>query len=196
MKPSELIDAIAVTAEVMGAELTFEASKAMARELAEQEPEAVLNALRRCQRELTGRLSLAAVLERIDYGHIGADEAWGLMPKSEDETVVWTEQMAEAFGLAGPMLAAGDPIAARMTFRDAYNRLKRDACDRREHARWSVSPGHDPHGRDAPVMQAVKLGRLSEGAARAVLGSLPSERNPKLPSGEAKRLREPWKGEG
>jgi hypothetical protein len=49
-------------------------------------------------------------------GHPTANEAWALVLASRDETdtVVWTEQIAEAAGIARPIIDAGDDVGARM----------------------------------------------------------------------------------
>lgn len=175
---TELVQAVIVTAEVIGHEISPIAAEAMARELAEYPAERVAGALRRCQRELHGRLTLAAILQRIDDGHLGAEEAWALCPRSEADTVVWTDEISTAFESARPLLAEGDQIAARMAFRDAYGRALSSARDERGEAVWWVSLGHDSGGRVTPLRRAVELGRLSAGEAA-------SHVNPELPGYEA-----------
>lgn len=157
-KSEQVAKALIVTAEVMGHELSPMAAKAMTKALAGNDLPVVYEALRRCQHELSGRLSLAKVLERIPGGHLGADEAWALCPRSESATVVWTDQIAAAFGAARPLLEEGDQVAARMAFKDAYAR-EMAAC-RHQPAQWAVSAGHDVAGRVAAVTAAVELGRL------------------------------------
>lgn len=155
-----LAKAVIVTAEVMGHELSPLAAEAMARELATYPAAAVLGALRRCQRELTGRLTLAAILHRIDDGHLGLEEAWALCPRDEDQTVVWTGEIAGAFFVARPLLQQGDQVAARMAFRECYTRLLQEARNERRAAVWTVSQGHDKAGVCEPVVAAVEKGRL------------------------------------
>lgn len=164
-----LARALIVTAEICGTELSVLAGEAMARELSTHHEGAIAQALRRCQRELTGRLTLAAVLARIPDGHPGAEEAWALCPRDESQTVVWTEQIAEAFGCAEPLLREGDQVAARMAFRERYTELTRDARDRGESAKWVASLGHDSAGRDRVLLQAVEAGRLPAAHAELML---------------------------
>jgi hypothetical protein len=165
--------AIVVAAEVMGSEVSTVAAEEMARDLAEYPSQAVLSALKRCQREVTGKLSLAAIRQRIEDGHVGVEEAWALCPRSEAETVVWTDEIAEAFESARSLIMS-DIIAARMAFRDAYGRAVSAARSERRAANWLVSLGHDRGGRIAPLRRAVALGRLAaEDALRQVSPELP-----------------------
>lgn len=160
----QIMQACVVTAEVMGHELTPAAAEMMARELSTHDMGGVLLALSRCHRELSGRLSLAKILERIPGAHMGADEAWAICPTSEDQTVVWTVPMARAFGACRSLLEAGDKIAARMAFKDAYAREV--AAEAGQTAVWSISMGHEKRGREGPILEAVALGRLTEGEVR------------------------------
>lgn len=108
------------------------------------------------------------VREIIDRstGRPSADEAWALALQAADEedTVVWTDEIAQAYGAASEILIAGDKIGARMAFRAAYERIVRDSVGP---AKWQVSLGHDPERREAAIAKAVQVGRLShEQAAR------------------------------
>src|SRR3546814_7492643 len=60
-------------------------------------------------------------------GRPGADEAWALAYRAADEaeTVIWTEETAQALAAAWPVLQAGDKVGARMAFKGAYDRLVR-----------------------------------------------------------------------
>lgn len=173
--------ALVVTAEVMGHELSTAAAEVMARELAQHDESAVATALRRCQRELTGKLSLARILERLPGQHISADEAWALCPRSEDDTVVWTDQIAVSYAAASPLLDEGDQVAARMAFKGAYERALADANG--EPPKWWASLGHKTDGRASPVTDAVRLGRLTAERAEQLVGHY-------LSAGESERLRQ------
>jgi hypothetical protein len=173
MNTDELARAVVVTGEVIGHEVTSAAATAIALALRDYAPDQVESALRKCQRELTGKLTLAAILDRMENGHVGADEAWALCPRSEAETVVWTDEIAEAFESARSLIMS-DIIAARMAFRDAYGRAVSAARSERRPANWLVSLGHDRGGRIAPLRRAVALGRLAaEDALRQVSPELP-----------------------
>ena len=85
---------------------------------------AVLKALTRCRREVKGMLTIQDVVSRIDDGRLGVEEAWAMMPFSESQSVVWTEEMAQAFEriaaifreappASGPCLGGTGPRDAR-----------------------------------------------------------------------------------
>jgi hypothetical protein len=115
----------------------------------------------------------ADILEIIDRirpdGRPGADEAWAMIPRDESASVVWTQEMSEALGVAQPLLDECDQIAARMAFKESYQRI----VERNKLAGvapvWIPSLGTDPHGRDAVLTKAVTLGRLSCEHAAALL---------------------------
>lgn len=164
-----LIQAVAVTAELTGTPLTEAGAEAMATDLAGLPREGVLQALRKCRRELKSRLTLAAIIERIDDGRPGAEEAWALMPFNEAQSVVWSDEMSEAFGICGPLLDMGDKVAARMAFKEAYARLVAVARDAGRPVRWTPSLGHDPRGREPVIRAAMEAGRLSHEQGTALL---------------------------
>jgi hypothetical protein len=151
---------------MLGQELSENAAVAMVRELADYDAEAIAVALSRCARELTGRLTLAAILERMPGQHLGGNEAWALCPRNESETVVWTEQIEAAYGVAAPLLAEGDPIAARMAFLESYRRAVGES---RGAPRWVASIGHDVSARRAALENARALGRLDAGTVARLL---------------------------
>lgn len=156
-----VLKAIAATAELTGTELSEAALLVFEADL-DGYPEAdVLAALTRCRRELRGRLTIADVLDRMSTvgGHPTANEAWAMVLASldESETVVWTDQVAEAAAVARPILEAGDEVGARMAFRDAYERIVRERADE---PRWFPSLGSDAVRREAALDRAVADGRL------------------------------------
>lgn len=163
-----LIKAIAVTAELTNTQLSAPAARVMADDLARYPEHQVIEALTRCRRELKGRLTIADVLTRIDDGRPGAEEAWAMIPKAESATIVWTDEMAQAFGVCAGLLET-DEIAARMAFKESYSDAIRKARDAGKPARWSVTPGTDPHGREASLLAAVKLGRITAEYATRLL---------------------------
>lgn len=113
--------------------------------------------------DIIGRLQL-------DDGRPGAEEAWAMMPRTEEVTVVWTEEMAQAWGAALPLLQEHDQVAARMAFAERYRVLVQKARDRGMPAKWSPSLGTDEAGRERALMDAVEQGRLP---AQHVAGLLP-----------------------
>lgn len=157
---------ITATAEVLGHEITPAAVEMMALDLAEYPDQQIALALQACRRELTGRLTLAAILERIDAldGHPDPNEAWAIALKAADEasSVAMTKEIATALHAAGPVLAAGDEIGARMAFIDRYKRELMDSRRERKPVRWYLSPGHCPHGRQSEIDRMKREGLIND----------------------------------
>lgn len=164
-----LLKALAVTAELTGTELSEAAAVVMADDLGQYPLPHILGALVRCRRELRGRLTLAAIIERIDDGRPGPNEAWAMIPQDERGSVVWTTEMAAAYGIAAPLLHEGQTIAARMAFIEAYERELTRARNEQAPVHWVPSLGHDPAQRDGAVREAERKGRITATHALALL---------------------------
>lgn len=98
-----------------------------------------------------------------------------MIPRDEASSVVWTEEMAQAFGVAHPLLTEGDQVAARMAFLERYRALVQQARDRGEPVRWIPSLGHDLTMREAALLDAAQKGRLTR---EHVAGLLPRREQP------------------
>lgn len=164
-----LLQAIAVTAELTGTEMSEPAAAVLADDLSRFPEAQVLGALTRCRRELKGRLTIADVVDRLDDGRPGAEEAWAMIPHDEEGSVVWSAEMQRAFGVANPLLIEGDTIAARMAFLEAYRGQVRLARDRAEPVCWQPSLGRDRWGREAALRDAIDKGRMLPAHALALL---------------------------
>lgn len=189
MKESDLIKALAVTAELCGATFSEAAARVFVDDLKGLDPRALVAAFQRCRREVRGRLTVKDVLDRLDDGRPGPEEAWGMVPKDGpldgayiadgdggkrwhsalSPTVVWTDEMRVAWGAAYPLIAGGDMVAARMAFKESYDRLVQQARSDKQAPRWSVSYGADPASRTAPVLEAVARGRITRSQAAQFL---------------------------
>lgn len=171
-KELAIIQALTVCAELTGTQLSEAAFDVMVDDLMAYEAQSVLAALNRCRRELTGRLTLAAVLQRLDTGLPSADEAFGMLVegwRNEALTVVVPAIAMRAAGNgAQELYFCGDKTGARMAFKGAYERL---AANVQGEAAWFVSAGNDRDQRSAAVMAAVKAGRLEQEQAAAYLPS-------------------------
>jgi hypothetical protein len=101
-------------------------------------------------------------------GHIGVDEAWSIAMQAEDEysTVVWTQPIAEAWGIAKNVLP--DRTGARMAFKSAYERILSTLPDDAA-LKWYPSIGIDAARREDALNEAVKMGRLSGEHAAGLL---------------------------
>lgn len=169
MPSSEVIKAIAVTAELCGRTFSPEAAMMFAGDLEGFPDHSVLAALSRCRKEVKSFLTVADVVTRIDDGRPGAEQAWAMIPQDEQISVVWSEEMAAAFGVAAPLLQIGDKIGARMAFKETYTKLVSDARDQRQAPKWTPSFGDDKSGRQLAVTEAVRHGRLTVDHAVSLL---------------------------
>jgi len=102
-------------------------------------------------------------------GRPGVDEAWAMIPRDECVSAVITEEMAESYGIAKPLLDDGDQVAARMAFKDAYGRIVEKNKIAGIAPKWFPSLGSDPMMRETVLAEAVRLGRLGcDHAAKSV----------------------------
>ena len=161
-----LLENLAATSELMGQSISPLALEYMAKDLKQYQIDTVIEALNKLRRESKGRLTLAAIVEKIEElnpdGRPKADEAWAMIPQDEYASSVMTQEMAEAMGIAQSLLDDGDKIGARMAFRDAYNRIvdanKRNGVP----VSWFPSLGWEKSGRIPVLAEAVRLGRLTQ----------------------------------
>ena len=111
-----------------------------------------------------------------DDGRPAVEEAWAiaLLTRDEGRTVVWTEEIASAWGVARVVMP--DEVGARMAFKDAYARLVGDARRAGRPVRWTATLGHDTTERTAALKAAAELGRRVQMAGADDLAQLPAPR--------------------
>ena len=173
MATSKLLEAVAVTAELCGRTFTPAGAAVFTDDLSGFPETAVLKALTRCRREVKGMLTIQDVVSRIDDGRPGVEEAWSQMPFSESQSVVWTDEMCRAFGIARGLLDEGDKVAARMAFKEAYTRMVGEARDAGLKVVWTPSLGYDKNSHAAALSEAVATGKLSYAHAADLCPGLP-----------------------
>lgn len=164
-----LLEAIAVTAELTGTTFSQGAARVFAEDLMRYPSQAVMTALHRCRREVRGRLVLADVILRMEDGRPGVEEAWSLVPHSESDSVVWCQEMANAYGVCLPLLETGDTVGARMAFKEAYTAELLKARSDGVPAKFWVSNGTDKAGRVKALQVAAERNRISRSGAAAMI---------------------------
>lgn len=168
-----LVQQIVGTSELLAQAITPTAAAMLAEDLESYPREVLAKALSRVRTEHTGRLTPKAIIDRIDesMGRPAANEAWSVAMGAADErnTVVWTDEMAQAWSVAKPIAQARDMVGARMAFISAYERLVRTAREERRLPVVSVSLGWDGDLRTKAIEQAVKLGYLPQDQAMQYL---------------------------
>lgn len=184
MASVDLIKAVAVTAELCGRTFTPEAATVFVSDLSAYPEAAVMHALSRCRKEVRGVLTTQDVISRIDDGRPGVEQAWAMIPTDENGSVVWTTEMAEAYGLCAGILGAGDRIGARMAFKEAYSKLVSQARDQAKPAQWVPSLGADLEGRRRVLTEAVSAGLIAHDVAQDSFPLLPAPSFLSLPAPE------------
>lgn len=162
-----VLSALKATGEIYSKQVSTTAGIMFLADLEQYSSVQVLKALSKCRRELKFFPSVADVIARIDDGRPGVEEAWAMLPKSEDASVVWSDEMAAAFGVVSGQIE-DDPIAARMAFKEVYIREVASAREAHRPVRWTQSMGHNPRLRAAALNEAVAKGRMSIEHAREI----------------------------
>lgn len=123
--------------------------------------------------------SIAKLCKLMD-GRLGVEEAWAIALTSQDEaeTVVWTDEMAQAFALCKPVLDAGDEVGARMSFKETYSRLVTEARLINKKVNWIASIGWDINKRSTALKKASIAGLLSAPSLNLLLPSYKTEIKP------------------
>jgi hypothetical protein len=162
---TENIKLLGATYEAMGQTTTPAALTLIADDLEPYGIKAVATALNKCRRELTGRLTPAAIIERIQSadGRPQPNEAWAIALQSADErdTVVWNNEIAAGMAAARDILDAGDEVGARMAFIEAYKREVQEARDKCISVSWWPSLGYDSSRHAGPIERAIEQGKLT-----------------------------------
>lgn len=166
MPSKQLIQALAVTTELCGRELSEAAARVFLSDLSGYPELMVIKALERCRKEVKGYLTPADVISRLDDGRPGPEEAWARIKWDERDTMVMSDEMSKAFSVALPLVIEGEMTAARMAFKETYAASVREARDAKIPPRWMVSVGHDPHGREAPILEAIAQGLITQDDAK------------------------------
>jgi hypothetical protein len=176
-------DELTILAEAFGERLTEERQEIYCAGLADISKDRLATSFRRARYELKWFPKLAELRELAgtlgsDYmdGRPGPEEAWARMPKGErieDDTVIWCEEERNAYSACRSLLIEGDQIAARMAFKERYERELADARSVSRPVRWSISAGYDMEHRLSALVSAIQDKRINLNAA---LDLIPGER--------------------
>lgn len=173
INPAEkIIQAITVTAELTGTQLSANAAAVMAEDLLAYPLDKVLIAFERCRRELKGRLTLAAILDRIDDGWQSAEEAFNTLVagwESEHLSILTTHTAMHAAESASALFNAGDKYRAGLAFKTAYERIVSEKKAKGIQPDWYVSAGLDKEQLAQLVTEAATTGKITNDYALALL---------------------------
>lgn len=168
MSKADFLKSLAVTAEIFGRNFSDDAAECYLAELKGHPWPALLKALSQCRRELKFFPGIADIISRIEDGRPGVEEAWALCPKDETQSAVWTVETSGAF-FSCYTLMEGDPIAARMAFKEKYTVLVTKARGARVPVKWEFTAGSDKAQRERVLNQAVIAGHLTADFAKGLL---------------------------
>lgn len=165
-----LLGELAATAELLGQAITPAAAALMAADLSIYPLAVLRRALARVRSEHTGKLTPKAIMDRLEslVGRLSPNEAWAVALASRDEaaTVVWTDEIQDAWSQAREVALMRDKVGARMAFIAAYERITAQAREQRKLPVPLVSIGWDAQLRAAALERAVAAGLLTHDHAR------------------------------
>ena len=166
------MQAIAVTAELTGTQLSDNAMLVMAEDLLAYPLDKVLIALERCRRELKGRLTLAAILDRVDDGWQSAEEAFNTLVagwENESLSILTTHTAMHAAESASALFNIGDKYRAGLAFKTAYERIVSEKKAKGIQPDWYISAGLDKEQLAQLVTEAAATGKITNDYALALL---------------------------
>ncbi|PIT41847.1 hypothetical protein BHC43_00290 [Snodgrassella alvi] len=172
MSAEKIMQAIAVTAELTGTQLSDNAMAVMAEDLLAYPLDKVLIAFERCRRELKGKLTLAAILERIDDGWQSAEEAFNALVsgwENDSISILTTHTAMQAAQSATALFNAGDKYRAGMAFKTAYERMVSEKKAKGMQPDWFVSAGVDKEQLAHVVKEATMKGLITQDYALTLL---------------------------
>lgn len=172
MNDEKIMQAIAVTAELTGTQLSGDAMYVMGEDLLAYPLDKVLIALERCRRELKGRLTLAAILDRVDDGWQSAEEAFNTLVagwENEHLSILTTHTAMHAAESASALFNAGDKYRAGLAFKTAYERIVSEKKAKGIQPDWYVSAGLDKEQLAQLVTEAAATGKITNDYALALL---------------------------
>lgn len=184
---SDVIKTLAVMAEIYGKEMSELAAEMFVAQLSHHQPELVIGAMQRCLRELRTFPTVADILTRLPDGRPLPEQAWGMLPRGEDETVCWTEEMVQAWNEVRHLIHEGDSFNASKAFRESYSAKVSEARAKGIATHWQISIGSNLLNRECAIADAVRVGRISGAQAKSLIGFDPArEEKPPMLSGSSR----------
>jgi hypothetical protein len=188
-----IIDQLSIAAMAKGQVFTPERLRVNAEDLIDIPQGALLIAFQRARRELEFAPGVADIrrfaIAEEEGDRPGVELAWAMCPRSEEASVVWTSEMAEAFGMCRSLLMNGDEIAARMVFKEQYPFIVSRARATHLPVEWIVSLGWDQGDRVRALSDAIQRKRITAEQALGLLGAeQQDELLQQLPTAERKML--------
>lgn len=156
---AETVKMIVLTSEICGgARWSDEVGEYVKAHIEHYGDAAVKHALKRCQLEVKGLLSLADIIARIPDGRPTVAVAYAQVSGSEADTFITTDEVLAAWGIARQ--TDGDKFAQRAAFDAAYKEICASNRISGVFPKQIVSIGHDKARAKAAIEAGVKQGLL------------------------------------
>lgn len=162
MKPSEVKEIqkiIQAMGEIYNKQISEVAASLFFADIERFDAADVKKALTKCRLELRYFPTLSDIVSRIPDGRPSPDEALSMLPASEDDSVVWTEEMKKAFFQTASLLAENYSHGAR-SFKEIYTALILAARQTNTKPVWETSLGFDKSKRTKCLLLAVEKGYI------------------------------------
>lgn len=136
----------------------------------EQAEKAITRLLQLGKRAPVPADAIAIITEELELLWLGADEAWALVLILSDEnrSCFTTDAISEACINLNELIAS-DPIAGRMAFKSAYERIRKTWLAQGRTPKVSFSAGHDKSIREEVIQLAVSQGSITHEEAKHFL---------------------------
>lgn len=160
--------------EQSGVAVTPELSKLIDMSFGTADQKLLMKAAVEAMKTARGRITIAEIQKHLDLlsprnpdEHPSPEEAWSLVPKSEYESAMLTQEMTDAYFRGGirDYLERDDHWNAEKTFKKLYdeNVSKSRAAGRK--AVWAATMGSDKTMRVIGLEKAVSMGRMTSDMA-------------------------------
>jgi len=171
---NDVIKALAIAAELTNTNWSEPAIKTVLYKLKDYDSKKVVGAIESAIETIKGRLTLAAIMERLPdpLGYRTPEVSWGTVSRllsSEDNTGFLCDQEFSAMGACIDLYLDGDKIAARMAYLESYKTMLADVKVAKIPAAFRISPGRDPHQREAAIKEALANGLIGQDKAALLL---------------------------
>lgn len=180
----KFISDLKIATSLFGKELTEPAIMMMVSVLSGYEENELCDSLKKCILKNKFFPTVADIISNLSSGHPNVEEAWALVPKTNDETAAMTQVMRRAFGSCYGLLEE-DLIAARMVFKEVYEKELMNALVGGEKPKWEITLGHDKSKRITALQDAVVKKRIAIEYARSFVHDLPDPGKPHIAISES-----------
>ena len=134
--------------EINGRAMSDAAAAMFLADLMEYPPDSIIVALKKCRLELNRFPNIADVVSRIQHadGRPGAELAWAMCPKTDGSAAFLNEEIMSGWDAANEILRfSGDAVAARMAFKETYEKAVKENRDNNISPKWWLSRAHGPN---------------------------------------------------